>query len=502
MTEPARYGAWAKDKPGWFFGRSAGSLIAVTAAGVPMLAAVSVHKWLYALGWLPAWALIAVAALVPIKGRSTLRWVIDSTYRTIGAVMGWSRWQSRAATGAVEDLGEIDLPGVLAGIRIHDGPPYGLTMRRTAIIQDHAARSWAAVARLAHPGIGLAEAAARNRMGAGLAELLEAAATAEIVSIIALHVRTVPDDGAERAAWQRANCRPGAPDVARQAGDQLAAITQRAGVQHETFFTIVVGEDDIAAQAKEAGGRVDGRARVLHGLMDEVESRLLGGMGCDAVSWLDSPDLAAVIRTGFAPGERAALSVAAPHGAAEPGLPLALAGPSSAPAPERRHYEHDAWSTVSCTVLLPDQGAIMGALAPVFAPGAPGERRSATVFFEPISRARAKRMVGGSKMSALGAADLRGRLGFQTRADDRKAAAQVEGQDSRLADGRTLLRAAVAAAVTVPSTWAVADCGRRLESNIRGAGFHPLRLDLAQDSGFVAACIPLGVGLPVKRSRR
>jgi hypothetical protein len=30
----------------------------------------------------------------------------------------------------------------------------------------------------------------------------------------------------------------------------------------------------------------------------------------------------------------------------------------------------------------------------------------------------------------------------------------------------------------------------------------PLRLDLAQDSGFAAATIPLGIGLPDRRGRR
>jgi hypothetical protein len=51
----------------------------------------------------------------------------------------------------------------------------------------------------------------------------------------------------------------------------------------------------------------------------------------------------------------------------------------------------------------------------------------------------------------------------------------------------------------VPNTWSITDYGRRLESNITGSGFKPLRLDLAQDSGFAAACIPLGIGLPKRR---
>ena len=67
---------------------------------------------------------------------------------------------------------------------------------------------------------------------------------------------------------------------------------------------------------------------------------------------------------------------------------------------------------------------------------------------------------------------------------------RVHRQDERLATGRALVRTAVAAAVTVPSTWSISDAGRRLEGSIRSAGFHPHRLDLAQDTGFVAAVDP------------
>ena len=102
---------------------------------------------------------------------------------------------------------------MLSGIRTHDGPPFGPLLARPAIVADNRERTWAVVARITHPGIGLAEAPARARMGAGLAELLEGAATAELVVLVALQVRTVPDDGAERAAWQQ---RPPAPRRARR----------------------------------------------------------------------------------------------------------------------------------------------------------------------------------------------------------------------------------------------------------------------------------------------
>jgi len=151
---------------------------------------------------------------------------------------------------------------------------------------------------------------------------------------------------------------------------------------------------------------------------------------------------------------------------------------------------------------LPDKGAVMGALAPAFTPTEAGERRCVTVLFEPIARAKADRMVGRDSMSAGTAAEVRSRMGFQTRASHHRASARVHGQDVRLADGKALLRVAAVAAVTVPSTWPIADYGRRLESSIRASGFAPLRLDLAQDSGFAATCIPLGIGLPRHRGIR
>lgn len=500
---PIRYGAWSKDKQGWFLGLGGGSVVTIALGGVPLLIATGAHKWLLALAWMPIWAVVIVLTAVPVRGRPAFRWALDSLLRSLGVVMRWTDWQSKAAAGTVDDFDEADLPGVLSGIRTHDGPPFGPLLIRPAVIADNRARTWAVVARITHPGIGLAEAASRARMGAGLSELLEGAATAELVSLVALQVRTVPDDGAERAAWQQRNLRRDAPRLALAVNDELAQVMTQAGVRHEAFVTVVVPESRIAKQAKEAGGGVDGRARVLFGVMGEIEARLMGPVGCSSVSWLDSPELAATIRTGFAPGDRAGLTSANLAALGDPqvasALPMAAAGPSSAPTPERRYYAHDAWNTVTDTILLPDKGAVMGALAPVFTPTAAGERRCVTVFYEPISQAKADRIVGNESMSSDLAAEMRRKGGFKVRASHRRDAARVEGQDVRLADGNALVRVAIAAAVTVPSTWSITDYGRRLESNITGSGFKPLRLDLAQDSGFAAACIPVGIGLPRRR---
>lgn len=231
---PIRYGDWSTDRHGWLFGLSGAAWVSVLLAGLPVLLAVGARNWL------PVWALVSLGVCVPVRGRSAGRWASDAGFRAVGVVAGWSSWQSRAAAGEPADPAEADLPGVLAGIRTHDGPPLGVLGRRPAIVQDSSARTWAAVARISHPGIGLAEQSTRARMAAGLSELLEGAATGELVSVIAVQVRTVPDDGAERAAWQARNIRPGAPALALRVNGELDGAMVQAGVRHEAFLTVVV----------------------------------------------------------------------------------------------------------------------------------------------------------------------------------------------------------------------------------------------------------------------
>ncbi|TFV88111.1 hypothetical protein E4P40_10400 [Blastococcus sp. CT_GayMR20] len=500
-----RYGDYTKDVSGWFLGMTGAQLALVTLAGVPALLALNAQAWGLFAGWLPVWALLAAVLLVPIRGRAAGRWLGDLCLHAIGGVMGWTVFGSRAAAGTAEDLSQADLPGVLAGIRTHDGPPYGQLFTRPVIVQDQAARTWAAVARVAHPGIGLAEPADRDRMGAGLAELCELAARTELVDILTLQVRTLPDDGAERTAWESAHAHPGAPTLAARVNALLSATLTPAAVRTEAFVTVVVGEGRIARAARESGGGVDGRARVLHSVMAEVEAALRGPVGCTAVTWLDSAGLAAAVRTGFAPGDRGQL-VAADLAAASgqqlaAGLPMATAGPSTARA-EMRHYAHDAWASVTDTVLLPDSGAVLGALAPVLVPTTAGERRCLTVFFHPLPLARATRLVGREEMSATTGNELRARMGFRQRARQRRDTERIGAADEKLAVGHALVRLSVAACATVPATWPVTEHGRRLDASVRAAGFVPLRLDLAQDSGFAAAAIPLGIGLPNRRGRR
>lgn len=157
------YNDYARDRAGWFFGLTGMQLALVVLAGLPDLLALNSHAWLLFAACLPVWAALAVLVAIPVRGRSAARWVFDLAMFALGGVMGWTRWQSKVAAGTVGDLDEADLPGVLAGVRMHDGPPYGHAMVRPVIVQNLAERSWAAVARIVHPASGWP----RPRLGPG-----------------------------------------------------------------------------------------------------------------------------------------------------------------------------------------------------------------------------------------------------------------------------------------------------------------------------------------------
>ncbi|MBM6402612.1 SCO6880 family protein [Phycicoccus sonneratiae] len=500
MSQPHAhvYDDYSRARIGFFFGLT-GTQLAIVGLGVlPALWATSQGRWATAGVLLLAWAMVTALVVTPVRGRSATGWLVAATAHAAGAVAGWARFRSHATRGQVGDLATVDLPGVLSGIEVHEAPPAGPEQRRVAVIQDHTVRTWAVTAAVTHPGIGWSDPATRDRYGAGLADLLDAAARTGLVDEIVIVVRTVPEDGAQRDQWLTRHRRPGAPVAARTVNDELQATLTGASVRTEAFVTVVVPEARIGRDAKEAGGGFTGRAQVLHSVMGEVEAHLRGGLGMSQVQWLTSPELAVACRTGFAPGDRVgiidALTAAATHGGVNTEVPWALAGPSGAD-PVVRHYSHDAWNSVSATVKLPTKGAVMGALAPVLTPAQAGERRSFMVAYPIIPGHVADRHSASGAWKADMADGLRAKAKVRQRARSQQESEKVRDLDRKLARGNALTRPYAICTVTVPKTARVAEYGRRLDAAIRSAGFAPLRLDLSQDAAFAASTIPLGTSL-------
>ena len=492
------YSDYSRARIGHFFGLSGWQLAVVTLSLMPVFVAVNAGAWVPAAGFALAWALVVVVTVTPVRGRSATNWAATSVAFAIGTLTGWTRFRSRAAAGSAAELHVSDLPGVLAGVEIHDGPPQGPAGRRVAVVQDHTTRTWAVTASVVHPGIGMSEADERARFGTGLSELLDLASRTELVDELLLLVRTVPEDGAERDQWLTRHRNPDGPTVARVVNDELQAALTGASVRTEAFITLVVPESRLGKAAKEAGGGVEGRARVLYSLTAECDAQLRGAVGMTTVEWLTSPQLAAACRTGFAPGDRAGIIDALAAHQSDPAVctdvPWAMAGPSGAD-PAARHYSHDAWNSISATIKLPVKGAAMGALAPILTPTEPGERRCLLVAFPIISATAADRQSASSEWAADMGDGLRTKAKVKPRTRAMDEAAKVRGLDRKLARGSSLTRPYAVATVTVAKTVRVAEFGRRLDASVRRAGFAPLRLDLSQDVAFAVSTIPLGVSL-------
>lgn len=492
------YSDYSRDHVGFFFGLSLVELMILAASTLPVLWAISRQAWGSMWWLLLVFVIVALVTIVKIQGRSAVGWAKSTILFMVASLTGARAFTSRAARGQAEDLDDIDLPGVLQGIEVQDGPPHGPTMERTAIIRDNATRTWAVTASIVHPGIGMSDADERNRQGAGLAGLLDIASRGELIDEIIFQVRTVPDDGAERGIWVERHRVTGRSELASRINDDLQRGLTQASVRTETFITLVVPERRIARSAREGGGGFEARARVLHGLMDEIESHLRGGLAVIDIHWLTSPELASACRTGFAPGDRAGIIEALASRDMNPGVnaavPWAMAGPSGADA-GARHYSHDAWDSVSSTVKLPAKGAVIGALAPVLTPTESGERRSFMVAFPILTQHHAERTADNAEFASDMAGELRRKAGVKPKARHRNEAAKAQGMDEKLARGNSMTRPYAVATVTVPRTAPIIEYGRRLDASIRVAGFSPLRLDLAQDRAFAASSIPLGVCL-------
>jgi hypothetical protein len=326
------YSDYNRDRIGWFFGLSGWQLGVLSLTSLPVFWSVQRGAWTSAAELIGGWAVVLMVTVVPVRGRSATGWAWAATRFTVGGLLGWTAWRSKATRGQVEDLAEVDLPGILQGVEVHDGPPQGALLTRVAIIQSHAAKTWAVTAAVVHPGIGMSDGSERDRQGRGLSELLDLASRTGLVDEILFTVRTVPDDGAERDLWIDQHRRPGGPALSRQVNDDLRHSLTTASVRTEAFVTVVVPETRISRDAREAGGGLDGRARVLYGLMAEVEAQLRGGLGMTTVTWLTSPQLALACRTGFAPADRAGIVDALAAREVDPGVnadvPWAMAGPS------------------------------------------------------------------------------------------------------------------------------------------------------------------------------
>ena len=498
------FGGWTRERFGPFLGLSGQQAAIVAVAIVPLLVAMAQSRWLLLAEFTPVSAVMVATTVVLIRRRPAYRWLVDAIWYAVGRLTRWTSFRAAAVSAQPVELDQPDLPGSIANLVFHDGPPFGAFQRRIAIVAEPHHGMWTATARVEHPGLGTLSAAEQNRLAASLGDLLGSAALTGQIARIVVYVRTVPSDGAARAAWVDDHRHGDVPPIIEEVGRILEASMTTASVRHELFVSVSVDEARVRRQASEAGRGVSGRARVLYRNLETVE-RSLRDVGAADIEWLTTEQLAEAVRTGYNPAELAvfehAHQAALRDAAVVTGVPLAAAGPTVAPSPSPRRYVHDASTTVSYALLLPEQSTAVGALARLLAPSEAGERRCVALHYEPLDADRARRKVETTSWAMEIADEAKQSRGFRVDRRHRRRVAETAVHEDQIAAGHTLVRLAAAAAVTVPSEWPVEDYAARFEADGRACGYVPLRADLAQDSAFVAAVLPLGIGMPKRGDR-
>ncbi|MEU4377148.1 SCO6880 family protein [Pseudonocardia alni] len=484
-----------KEGIGWIAGMTPVQAFLLIGVCTPALIAMSRNQWSATLGWGLFAAFVAVLILIPVHGRPAFRWLGDLVMFQTGVLMRWSPWQSRAAAGLAGDHTEPDLPGVLARLQFPDGPEFRGS--RICLIHDTAEGRWGATAKLTHSGVGMLSDDECERLASRLGSMLVGLGHREVVDRVSLCVRTVPDDGTEYAVWRERHQRPDAPALARQVTAEIDHDVASVSVRTELFVTVSGTEEALRRPAKAAGGGIAGRAYALYRLLEGVADGLRG-LGVTSVTWLTSTGVAEAIKTGFNPAAAASLSfrhLTSPDPEGTVGLPVSQAGPALAPAPAARAYHHDGFSSVSYAVQPPESGTTFGSLGPLLAVRTAGERRTLAVHYEILSAAEGARVVKSDRFRNNVLVDAKAARGFNTTEIDSRRQRGAREQEAAVAAGHAVVRYTVASSITVPADWNVEDHAARLENDASGR-FRLLRLELAQDSAFVAAALPVGIGLP------
>jgi hypothetical protein len=479
------------ERNGWIMGLTMPQVVICLVCVMPLVVCFGANRVAQGLMLLPVAAIVVALTVVPIRGRPAAKWLADTALFGTGQTTGWSSWQSKAAAGLPVDPDEPDLPGSLSRLDLLDGPPMP-DHGRVCVLHDTAEGRWGATARLSARGVGLASAIECKNLAAGLGNMLKGLSASDRIDRASLVVRSVPDDGTAYDLWRERHQVDDAPDLSVAVADDLRRMAGSVAVRQEAFLTVSARDDVLRRPANAAGGGAFGRAHALHRALGALVEPLQQ-MGCDAPDWLTSAGIAESIRTGFNPAAAGALTHRRlSHG--DPGLPAAAAGPTRAPAPAARSYHHDGFVTVSYAVIPPRSGVRFGSLAPLLAVRSPGERRSLAVHYEVLPQRMAQRIATRERQTTTLVSEIRSSKGFGSAAKDNQDRGSSYRQEDAVAAGEAMVRYALVVSVTVPDDWNIEDHAEALETSAAGQ-YQLLRLELAQDSGFVAANLPVGIGL-------
>jgi hypothetical protein len=511
-TEPTSrqrtYGGWQREKVAFLFGFSAPQVLLLCGAALAAVTPLAVTSLRAAVVLLPAAAVLATAALVRVAGRTGDEWAAGLASYLLIRGQGQHRFaggpftsaRAQASRAAPQEAAQLDLPGILAPLRILSVPAGD---RDLAVVENRHERTWTAVAQVRFPGTGLSDSARRDQRVAGWGGVLASLCTegGPIIRVQALQ-RLVPESGAALRSWHAAHITPGAPDLAMSVVTELLATATLSTTHREAFVAFTMDARRARTQVRAAGGGDRGAAAVLVRHLRGLH-QALGTADVRVEDWLGTRDLAEVIRTAYDPhsqallaARRAAAAQAAVRGTTPGSLPPGVSPDLAAPVyAEARPgtYLHDGAVSASYWVHSWPAQAYSTALGPLLGDGS--HRRSFAIVYEPLSPRAAEKAVMRDRTARHVAVRMRQRTGQVVPEHERAAMERALGQDAERAAGHGLVRFTGYATVTAEDG-TIEDACAALEADAAAARIELRRIWFAQDSGFALGALPLGLGLP------
>jgi len=501
------YYGWQQEKVAFIFGMSGQRALALGAAVLaaiwPLAAARPADG---AVCW-PAAVVLATVAFARIGGRTVDEWVIAAGSWQLGAARDQHKFAAAAFTppGPGGSASPMDLPGILAPLRILEAATG--TGEPMAVVHHPHDRTFTAVARIAFPGIGLADSARRDLRVAGWGALLSGlCAEGQPISRVQALQRLVPESGAALRRWHADHLDPDAPQAAAAVTSMLLATATLATSQRDAYLAFTLDARRAGQPIRAAGGGAAGASMVLARHLRTLTSAAASA-DLHIEAWLAPRELAEVLRTAFdphaAPGlaeRRAAAASAAAAGLNPPALPgvsPALAGPAAAEARPGRYVHDGAVSAAYWVHDWPRSQVYSTVLAPLLGEGS--YRRSLSVHIEPLPPRAAERDVMRERTARHVAIRMRQRTGQIVPEHEQAALERARVQDAERAAGHGLVRLTAYTVTTVTEPADLEDACAALEADAAAARLEIRRMWFAQDIGFALGALPLGMGLPRKR---
>lgn len=498
MAELHAYEFPNRPAPGVLFGLSAARLAALGTAGVVFIAAmVRATPSAMAAGSMLIVALLSASA-VKVAGRTVIDWL------PIAVAHGWQMATRRNefynSPDLAQDLpdGTLDLPGELFGLEIHsvrgDGQakvanptsaPYG-------VLRDTFRGRLIAVAEVSASDFLFLDPTDQQARVAAWGQLLDHVAQSlpELVRIQLVHA--VGPASSEPLVRQHATGGGRGTDATSASYREVLDVSGEVSQQHRMLLAIALDLGKARRAVRQAGGGLDGAARVLMDRAATVEDALTAA-GLDVHGWLPARTIGQVLKVAFDPSARADLDDRPDDVNDGGGVDPAAAGPAGM-VDSWDAVRHDSgWST-TLQVVRPPTRPVTGDFLQHLLVGVAAQRRL-SILYVPTSMATAERRAQTQQVSTESEQTLRTRWGFGTSARQRRTWQDAARREEDLVEGRTVFQVVWLITVTAASPADLDAAVGQVEAAARRCSLELRRLAGTQRQAF-------GFTLPLCRGAR